>query len=1104
MFALRSAVLLATVAAAPLVGQTRPEPRGRARQPTQPGAAADSAGRLTSATLNGLRFRNVGPALTGGRIGEIVVHPSDRSTWYVAVHSSGVWKTANAGTTWTPIFDAEASYSIGHLAIDPSDPLTIWVGTGENNSQRSVGFGDGVYKSTDGGRSWKNVGLKQSAHVGKILIDPRKPDVVYVAATGPLWAAGGDRGVFKTTDGGKTWTQSLKPDNDWTGAQALEFDPTNPDVIYASTHQRARRQWGFIDGGPGSSVYKTTDAGATWTRITKGLPTEELGKIGLAVSPVNARVVYAVVEAANRTSGLFRSADGGQNWERMSNWAPTAPMYYSKIYPDPKKLDRIYLMDTQLQVSDDGGRTARSVQSRSVHVDHHALWIDPTDTRHLVNGNDGGVYESFDEGATWNFKGNLSITQFYRVSVDNAQPFYNLCGGTQDNNSLCGPSQTSNSHGQTNADWFIIVGGDGFQPRIDPTDPNIIYGQWQHGELVRYDRRTGEIVDIQPQADPNEAPLRWHWDSPLIISPHANTRLYFGSQRLYRSDDRGESWQARSPDLTRQIDRNRLRMMGRVWSVDAIAKNASTSFFGTLVSLSESPKQAGLLYAGTDDGLVQVTEDDGATWRRIESFPGVPDTVFVSDLEASNHSPDVVYATFNNHKAGDFKPYVLRSGDRGRTWTSIAGDLPTRGPVWTIGEDHRDPNLLFVGTEFGVFATVDGGAHWVQLKTGLPTTPVRDLAIQAREDDLVLATFGRGFYILHDYSPLRSLAATKEAAATLLPVRTARMLVPAEPLGGGPRGSLGDALWTAPNPAVGAVFTYFVKEPPKTRKARRQAAEKELASKNADVPVPTWDELRLEDREEPPEAVLIVSDESGAVVRRLKGPVTAGFQRVTWDLRHPAQVPVTGQPRRPDADGDGPVGPLVVPGRYQVQLAIEVDGVETPIGGPQAFQAVPALRPTLPVADGAAGAQFNRETAKLQRAVMGGGAALGELENRLRLLSDAIDQTPTAAALRDSTRALRAAVQGLRTEYSGDQTIASRNEPTPTTILGRIQRVVGSAWQSTSGPTATHRQSIATASRLFEAWLPRLRGFADRLARLETQAERAGAPWTPGRIPTWP
>ncbi len=1069
-------------------------------------AAQDTAGGLRAGQFSGLRLRSIGPAVASGRIGDIVVDPSNPSVWYIGVHSGGVWKTVNAGTTWTPIFDGETSYSIGSVALDPSNPLTIWVGTGENNSQRSVGFGDGVYKSTDGGRTWANVGLKASAHTGKILVDPRDSEVVYVSAIGPLWSSGGDRGVYKSTDGGKTWTQSLKPDNEWTGAYDLAFDPRNPDVVFATTWQRARRQWGFIDGGPGSALYRTRDGGKTWSKLSRGLPSEELGKIGLAVSPASPNTVYAIVEAANREGGFYRSVDGGQNWEKMSSTVAGPPFYYHKLYADPKAADRVYSMDVRVMMTEDGGRTFRSIQGRSTHVDNHALWIDPGDTRHLLLGNDGGLYQTFDRGATWQFIANLPVTQFYKLDVAQSEsPFYLVCGGTQDNNTLCGPSSTRNDHGATNADWFITVGGDGFQPRIDPEDANVIYSEWQHGELIRYDRRNGERVEIQPQPARGEPALRWHWDSPLIVSPHSSRRIYFGSQRLFRSDDRGDTWRAVSPDLTRGLDRNRLRMMGRIWSVDAVAKNTSTSFFGTVVALSESPLREGFLYAGTDDGVVAVSENGGGEWRRVESFPGVPDTTFVADLEASRHGPGTVYAAFNNHKAGDFRPHLQKSTDAGRTWTSIAGNLPERGPVWTIVEDHVNPNLLFVGTEFGAYFTLDGGRRWLKLG-GLPTIPVRDIAIHRKEHDLVLATFGRGFYVLDDYTPLRDAARTVEQRAALLPVPEAHLYVSATPLGGGPRGSQGDALWTSPNPPRGATFTWWLKDELKTRRARRQAAEREAVRKGQEIVVPPWDSLRAEEREEAPGVLLTVSDEQGNVIRRLTGPVGSGFRRVTWDLRYPASVPITtAAPARTgdDDDDDGPSGPMVVPGTYRVALALRVDGVTTPVGE-QSFRAAPLGESALPAAARAQAAEFHQQTARLQRAAMGANGVLGEVENRIALLRRAIDATPRApATLADRARALAGRLRDLRTEFSGDNTISSRNEPVPPSVMGRIQRIVRGTWTQTGAPTATHRESYAVASALLGEFLPRLRAFLEDLRRLESDAETAGAPWTPGRVPEW-
>jgi photosystem II stability/assembly factor-like uncharacterized protein len=1099
--------------------------------PAAPGAPTDSntAG-PRAGQFSGLRFRAIGPAMASGRVGEVAIHPSDKSTWYLAVHSGGVWKTVNGGTTWSPIFDAQPSYSIGTIVIDPNNPLTIWVGSGENNSQRSVGWGDGVYKSTDGGRAWTNVGLKESFHIGRIVIDPRKSEVVYAAAMGSMWSPGGDRGVYKSSDGGKSWAQVLKPDNEWTGAYELALDPNNPDVLYATTYQRGRRQWGFIDGGPGSAVYRSSDAGATWNKINRGLPAEELGKIGLAVSPVDPSVLYAQVEAANRTGGFFRSRDGGQNWERMSTRTAGPPFYYHKIVADPKHLDRVYSVDVQMQVTEDGGRTFRSIQGRSMHVDNHAVWIDPDDTDHLLVGNDGGLYETRDRGGNWHFFGNLPITQFYKVSADNATPFYNLCGGTQDNNTLCGPSQTRNGHGTSNADWFVVVGGDGFQPRIDPTNPDIIYGESQHGELARYDRKTGERVGLQPQVEPGEPASRWHWDAPLLISPHANTRLYFASQRVYRSDDRGDSWRPVSGDLSRQLDRNKLELMGRVWGVDAVAKNSSTSLWGAVVSLSESPKQEGRLWAGTDDGLVNVTEDGGQNWRKLDSIAGVPRLAFVADVEASNHDPQVGYAVFNNHKQGDYKPYLFKSSDGGKSWTSIAGDLPAKSPVWTIAEDHVDPNLLFAGNELGAWFTLDGGKKWLKF-SGVPTIQVRDIAIQQRENDLILATFGRGFYILHDFSPLRGATGTVAQRALLFPVKPARMFVPAQPMGGGPRGSQGDNLYTVANPSVGATITYYLRDALRTLRQRRQQAERAAVQRKAEVSFPAWDTLRAEEREEAPAVVLTISDEQGNMVRRLTGPVTAGFQRVTWDLRTHASTPVSaggggggfgggggggaaggGGGEGGDSAttaggaplGGGPSGPMVVPGTYRVSMALSSNGGLTPVGEPQTFRAEPIGQGTLPAADRAANAAFHQQTARLQRALLGTTQSLTEAETRLGLLRRAIDQTPRApATLAERGRALNGRLRDLRTELSGDEVIGSRNEPVPPSLQDRLQRVIGGTWNNSSAPTATARRGYEIASAGLTAFLPKFRAAMEELKRLEDDAEAAGAPWTPGRIPEW-
>ena len=782
-------------------------------------------------------------------------------------------------------------------------------------------------------------------------------------------------------------------------------------------------------------------------------------------------------------------------------------MYYNEIVADPKDVDRVYSMDVFMQVTDDGGKTFRNAGEKWKHVDNHALWIDPNDTDHLVNGNDGGVYESFDRAATWEFKANLPITQFYRVEADTSSPFYYVYGGTQDNTTLGGPSRTATEHGITNDLWFVTTSGDGFVTRVDPKDPSIVYSESQHGGLVRYDRKTGEQIDIQPQAGKGDPPLRWNWDSPLIISPHSNTRLYFAAQRIFRSDDRGNSWKPISGDLTRQIDRNALKVMGRVWSVDAVAKNTSTSFYGNIVSLAESPRREGLIYAGTDDGLVQVTEDGGATWRKIEKFPGVPEMSYVSRLEASPTDADTVYAAFNNHKMGDLKPYLFKSTDRGRTWMSIAGDLPARGSVWVVVQDREKADLLFAGTEFGVFFTANGGGRWVQLEGGLPTIAVRDIAIQPREQDLVIATFGRGFYVLDDYSPLRRLTPEgMDPATALLPVRNAWMFVPSLPYGWKGKGFLGESFYAAPNPPFGAVFTYYLKAGLQSAREARREQEKTTAKEGGDVLYPTWDALRAEDREEAPAMVLTVTDEVGNVVRRLTGPATAGFHRVAWDLRHAAANPASLETfPADDPFSSPPAGPLAAPGAYTVTLARRAQGKLETVGEPQRFQALPLGTATLSNQDRAGLLEFQQRTARLQRAVLGASQLAGDLRRQLTLIEKAVEDTPKAdPKLMDEVRALENRVRDIQVALNGDSVVRRHNEPTPPSIVERVQGVVYGHWTSTSAATETHRQSHATAAELFAPVLEQLRALVEvDLKALNERLEAIGAPWTPGRVPRW-
>src|SRR5882672_6500781 len=951
---------------------------------------------MSSPTFNGLKLRAIGPAFTSGRVIGFAVDPTNPARYFVAAASGGVWKTVNNGTTWISVFDNEGAYSIGAIVLDPKNPLTVWVGTGENNSQRSVSYGNGLYRSDDGGRTWKNVGLKTSEHIGRIAIDPKDSNIVYVAAQGPLWGPGGDRGLFKTTDNGKTWKNILNISEN-TGITDVVIDPQNPETVYAASYQRRRHMYTLIDGGPESAIYKSTDAGATWNKVRTGLPTTEMGRIGLAISPVDSNVIYATVEAGDRKGGIFRSNDRGGSWERRNEFDAGA-MYYARIVADPKEVDRIYVMNVFLMVSDDGGRTIRRLGERSKHVDNHDIWIDPGNTDHYLVGCDGGVYESFDRGANWDFKANLPVTQFYDVTTDNATPFYNVFGGAQDNFAFGGPSRTRNASGIVNSDWFVTQGGDGFRSQVDPEDPNTIYAELQNGNLVRDDKRTGERLGITPQVGRGEEPLRWNWDSPFIISPHSHTRLYFAADKLFRSDDRGDSWQAVSGQLSRGLDRDRLPVMGKVWGIDAVAKNASTAFFGNASALAESPKTDGLIYVGTDDGLIQITEDGGKTWRKVEKLPDVPELTDVSRIVASSTDANTAYVAFENRQNADFKPYLFKSSDAGRTWTSIKSNLPANHPVWAIAEDHVNPNLLFAGTEFGLFFTVDGGQKWVQLKGGLPTIQVRDLTIQKRENDLVVGTFGRGIYILDNYTALRTL--TPELVkqnALLFPVKDALMYIQAQPIGGRGKSFQGESFYTAENAPFGATFTYDLKDALKTKKEKRQEAEKDASKKGAVLSIPNRSDLSAEEEEEAPAIIFTVTDANGHVVRRLTGPITAGVQRIAWDLRSPAaSLPPPPNPETEDPFNEGPVGPLVMPGSYKVSVARRVDGVITPLGQPQEFQVTVEGQENMSAADRVALVEFQQKVARLQRAVTGALEAANALKPRLAAIRRALLETPSA------------------------------------------------------------------------------------------------------------
>jgi photosystem II stability/assembly factor-like uncharacterized protein len=1038
------------------------------------GAGQSSGPAMSADALKGLEFRSIGPTLSTGRVADIAADPNRPDVYYVASAVGGLWKSENRGNTWHSVFDNGGSFNMCCVVVDPKNSDNVWLGTGENSNPRSATYGDGLYKSTDGGEHFTRVGLETSEHIGAIKIDPRNSDVVWVAAQGPLWSTGGDRGIFKTTDGGKTWRAAYTVSAD-TGANDLVIDPNNPEVVYASMWQRRRGVGQMIGGGPEGGIVKSIDGGKTWTKLSKGLPPGDVGRIALGVDPkAKPTRVYALLNGLAGDSGFFRSDDAGANWMRMgapygkpgtpdaaapdqaqcdqpagrrggnapaatppaaaaaaparggAQAAPPAgaagagaagaagapqgaarggaggaggggggggrggcapgaycggdPGYYQEIFVDPVRSDTIWSANTNLEWSRDGGKCWSGVPNMNgVHVDFHSVWMDTKDKNHIMVGNDGGAYESWDEGKTWRHFDNLPVTQFYRVAVDDALPFYNVCGGAQDNESQCGPSRTMNRVGIRMSDWWMTGGCDGFQSRMEPGNPNIVYSACQSGGVSRMDLRTGENKSVRPgganvMAGPYDPPPaaaggagaanaagagrggraggggagggggrggggeRTNWDAPYIISPHSPTRLYFGSSRLYRSDDRGDHWMAISPELTKNLDARVIPIMGKVWDpTTTVAYNNATTPLSTIVSLDESPLAEGLIYVGTDDGLLQVTEDAGKTWRKTDHFEGVPDGVWLTDVLASPRDANVVFVTLNNWQRGDFKPYIVRSDDRGKTFKNITGDLPTsRTDVYSIAQDHVNGNLLFAGAEFGLFVTVDGGSHWTQLKGGLPTTQIRDIAVQRRESDLVLGTFGRSIYILDDYSALREM--TPESLAREAELYPLRHVYAYNEL------AYVQSAWgntTTPNPPAGATFTYSV----------GSGFSGQLA--------------------------VNIADDAGKLVCRMEVPATTGVDRATWNLRaeppnagggggrgggggagggggrgrgnanrpciDPAMAPPTGGGAGfgGGGGGRGGGGPMVPAGHYVASIG-KVDGDKfTPIGKPQPFQVVP-------------------------------------------------------------------------------------------------------------------------------------------------------------------
>lgn len=1052
---------------------------------------------LTKLNLGAFKLRSVGPALTSGRVSDFAVHPDKRHEYYIATSSGGVWKTINGGANYTPIFDQQGSYSIGCITMDPNNPYVIWVGTGENNNQRSVGYGDGIYRSKDGGKTWKHMGLKNSEHIAKIIVDPRNSNIVYVASIGPLWSEGGDRGLYKSIDGGKTWESKIKVD-EHTGVTDLIMDPNNPDVLYAATYQRRRHVFTWMSGGPGSGLYKSTDSGESWEQLKTGLPTSIIGRIGLAMSPADSDIVYAIVEAMDGQQGFYRTSNRGGSWKKMSNYV-TSGNYYQEIVVDPKDVNTVYSLSTYNMVTRDGGKTFSRLGEKNKHVDNHVMWIDPDDTDYLLVGCDGGIYESFDRGKNWIYKENLPVTQFYKVTVDNDLPFYNIYGGTQDNYSLGGPSRTKSQNGITNEDWFVTLGGDGFESAVDPENPNIIYAQYQYGNLYRFDKASGERIDIKPRARKNENAYTWNWDAPLQVSSHVPKRVYFAANKLFRSDDRGNTWEVISDELSRGVDRNKLKVMGRTWSVDMIEKNGGVSKFGAAIAFHESPIDKNLLYVGTDDGLIHVTENSGNTWKKYERFSNVPKMTYVNMLLASQHDENVVYSVFNNHKKGDFKPYLFRSDNKGKSWKSISSNLPIRGSVYSIAEDHIDPNLLFVGTEFGLFFSLDGGAYWKQIKAGLPTIAVRDLAIQERENDLILGTFGRGFYVLDDYSALRNInQRNMQQEAQIFPIKDGLMFIQGSRIGGNDKGFQGENYFTTPNPPVGVTFTYFLKESINTLENKRKKKEAKLRNEGKDVSYPSFEDFRKEKEEKKPHLIFTISDKSGNIIRRLSKPARAGVNRLTWDYKMFSAGPIN------DSDakkGFPSSGAYVAPGEYTVTMSKVIDGLSTNIAGPVSFRTKTLSDVTLP-------ANNRRELSAFQEQI-------GRLQSVIRTMNTKLNNTSKELGQ------MRAAAQGIKNDNSkilmgidlaqekitiiqrklnGDWLAYRLDVDLPPSISDRVNRAAYGVLSSSSAPTTTQREAYNIANSELEPLQKELNSFLDNdMKRMIDMLNRSGAPYTTNR-----
>jgi len=1041
-------------------------------------ASASAQTRIDAGKLQGLKWRNVGPATMSGRIADFAVArtPGQPDALYVAASIGGVWKTTDWGATWDPVFDsANGASSIGDVTVAPSNPNLVWVGTGEADNRQSSSWGDGVYKSLDGGRTWKFMGLKETRHVGRIVIHPTNSDIVYVAGGGHLWGSNPERGVFRTIDGGATWEKVLYVDEN-TGATDIVMDPQDPQTLFAAMYQRQRKSWGMNGGGPGSGIYRTNNGGKTWTKLTNGLPSGDLGRIGLDIYRRDGHLLYAVVEAdaqsgglgtgpivaqAGAKGGIFKSIDRGDTWEQV-NPINVRPMYFSQIRIDPNDPQRIYYGGTSIMTSHDGGKTFYDpgYGGQGVHPDQHALWIDPDNSNNLVLGNDGGVFLSYNKGKTWRFIENLPLGQFYEVDVDMRDPYF-VCGGLQDNGSWCTPSATKDMKGISRRDAYLVGGGDGYYVRIDKGDPLTYYVEQGGASIKRFNFMTGETQEVQPQPaekpTPNErgedvGRLRGNWNSPILTSSFDPKTIYVGMNRLFRSRDRGATWEAISPDLTLNINRDTLQLMGARVPRNALSRHDGISAFSTLTHASESSLDQKVLYSGSDDGQVQVTRDGGATWKNVTAgFPGLPKLSYVSRVVASRHVASRVYATFDNHRSDDYKAYVYVSNDYGQTWKAIDRGLPETS-VYAILEHPRIPNLLFLGHERGVHVSIDGGENWVSLNSNLPTVPVAALAVQTRENDLVAATFGRAFWILDDLGPLEALASLGSTVAQsggiaqagdpsgdrALPSRPGRAFNTHHY-----NGWFWAGYYAAPNPEYGAGVSYWLSQPGKTARIR-------------------------------------VLDGDGTLVKTIEGPAHAGINRVYWDLRaEPTTKPDPNEPYNP-VFRPPPVGPPVLPGNYTAMISVDGRGE---MSSRLTVQADPAV--TITEAERAERQKAIESLYKMQKIGVAAQEAVKPLTEQLGSLKKQLGT--------DAPAELRNRLTSVADSLSAAERAVTRD-------AGSAGRLLEAITGFTGAPTRDQAKQVAWARENLTASITRLNGLLQKSIPDLYTALRAANVWpTPVR-----